>query len=127
MAIAHDRKVLITGGASSFGLDIAHELITAGAHVAIVDKSEENLSIAARELGKNSLPIRADVRIQSDLIKAVELAISSDQRPWPDRCDFFRCREERIFSNSGVLRFKIWTHRFDGVLCRRTSPVSSNR
>jgi short-subunit dehydrogenase len=74
MAIAHDRKVLITGGASGFGLDIAHELINAGAHVAIVDNSEKNLSIAARELGKNSLPIRADVRIQSDLINAVELA-----------------------------------------------------
>ena len=74
MTIAANRKALITGGASGFGLDIARELIAAGAYVALVDNSSENLAIAIKELGSRALCITADVRNQSELKDAVELA-----------------------------------------------------
>jgi len=74
MTIAKNRKVLITGGASGFGLDIAREMISAGAKVALVDKSAQNLALAIKELGSNSISIAADVRNQAELISAVERA-----------------------------------------------------
>ena len=74
MTIAANRKVLITGGASGFGLDIAREMTSAGAKVALVDKSAQNLALATKELGSNSLSITADVRNQAELIAAVEHA-----------------------------------------------------
>lgn len=76
MTIATNRKVLITGGASGFGLDIARELIGAGAKVALIDNSAQNLASAAKELGTQALTITADVRNQSELVAAVELANS---------------------------------------------------
>lgn len=76
MTIAANRKVLITGGASGFGLDIAREMTSAGAKVALVDKSAQNLALATKELGSNSLSITADVRNQAELIAAVERANS---------------------------------------------------
>ena len=85
MTIAANRKVLITGGASGFGLDIAREMISAGAKVALVDKSAQNLAQATKELGSNSLSITADVRNQAELIAAVEHASTCLQGcvgPW---------------------------------------------
>ena len=76
MTIATNRKVLITGGASGFGLDIAREMISAGAKVALVDKSAQNLALATKELGSNALSITADVRNQAELLAAVERANS---------------------------------------------------
>ena len=72
MTIATNRKVLITGGASGFGLDIAREMIAAGAKVALVDKSSENLARAVKELGPNAISFTADVRNQAEVISAVE-------------------------------------------------------
>ena len=65
MTIATNRKVLITGGASGFGLDIAREMISAGAKVALVDNSAPNLALAVKELGSNAISIEADVRNQA--------------------------------------------------------------
>lgn len=72
MTIATNRKVLITGGASGFGLDIAREMISAGAKVALVDNSASNLALAIKELGSNSISVETDVRNQAELITAVE-------------------------------------------------------
>ncbi len=74
MTIATNRKVLITGGASGLGLDIAREMISVGAKVALVDNSAPNLALAVKELGSNALSIETDVRNQADLIAAIERA-----------------------------------------------------
>jgi NADP-dependent 3-hydroxy acid dehydrogenase YdfG len=74
MTIATNRKALITGGASGFGLDIAREMIAAGAKVALVDKSARELALAVKELGPNALSIIADVRNRGELVAAVEQA-----------------------------------------------------
>lgn len=74
MTIAVDRKVVITGGASGLGLDIARKLILSGAKVALVDKSAERLKLAAAELGEGCLPLTADVRSKVEIATAIELA-----------------------------------------------------
>lgn len=70
MTISADRKVLITGGASGFGLDIARRLLAVGAQVAILDKSEKHLQSAIAELGGGCLPIVADVSIPTTVSAA---------------------------------------------------------
>lgn len=57
------RRVLITGGASGFGLAIAEALLAQRAQVAIGDIDSERLQEAARSLdgGDNLLPLELDV------------------------------------------------------------------
>lgn len=55
------RTVLITGGAGGIGAATARALISAGAHVALVDVRADRLSRLARNLGPDALPIAADV------------------------------------------------------------------
>jgi meso-butanediol dehydrogenase/(S,S)-butanediol dehydrogenase/diacetyl reductase len=71
MTIASPRKALITGGASGFGLAIAHRLRGTGADVAIVDVSTERLSRARKELGDATLALTADVRSSVALSEVV--------------------------------------------------------
>jgi meso-butanediol dehydrogenase / (S,S)-butanediol dehydrogenase / diacetyl reductase len=47
-------------------------MISAGAKVALVDKSSENLARAIKELGPNAISFTADVRYQAEVISAVE-------------------------------------------------------
>ncbi|HKZ92795.1 MAG TPA: SDR family oxidoreductase [Candidatus Limnocylindrales bacterium] len=74
MGIAPDRKALVTGGGSGFGLEIARRLVDARARVAVMDISEPGLQAAAEELGPALLPIRADVRDAGQVADAVRLA-----------------------------------------------------
>lgn len=74
MGIAAGRKVLVTGGASGFGLQIARRLVANGAQVAIVDVSPEALANASAELGEAVLPLKADVRSPQEVSGAVERA-----------------------------------------------------
>lgn len=74
MTIASDRRALITGGASGFGLQIARRLSQVGVRVAIIDKSKENLARAASDLGGGILALEADVRAPSAVQGAIEKA-----------------------------------------------------
>jgi len=74
MTIAAGRKALVTGGASGFGLDIASRLSRAGAAVALIDISEESLRAASEAL-PGSIPLRADVRVGSEVKAAVAEAV----------------------------------------------------
>ena len=64
-----DAKVLITGGSSGIGYEIAHRLITAGASVCITGRNPEKLFKAAAETGARR--IQADVSKEEDAIRAV--------------------------------------------------------
>jgi NAD(P)-dependent dehydrogenase (short-subunit alcohol dehydrogenase family) len=75
MAVAPDRKALVTGGASGFGLEIGRRLRAAGASVALVDVSEERLESVAAEF--DALPIPADVRSPASVQRAVGRACES--------------------------------------------------
>jgi meso-butanediol dehydrogenase / (S,S)-butanediol dehydrogenase / diacetyl reductase len=70
--IAPERRALVTGGASGFGLAIARGLLEHGARVAILDVSQPALDAAASELGDGVLALQADVRSQPTLRAAVE-------------------------------------------------------
>lgn len=76
MTLATGRRVLITGGASGFGLEIARRLVAAGAGVAIADRSVAALEATTDELGSDVLAIPCDVRspvlVQGAVDRAVE-------------------------------------------------------
>jgi meso-butanediol dehydrogenase/(S,S)-butanediol dehydrogenase/diacetyl reductase len=72
VTIAVDRKAVVTGGASGFGLAAAHKLRAAGARVALLDLDQAKLDSAAAAVGGGALPIAADVRSP----KAVQAAIA---------------------------------------------------
>lgn len=76
MNIAAERKALITGGASGFGLDIAQRLVDAGARVALVDVNAEQLDQASAQL-PGTVPLCADVRSPEQVSDAVERAVEA--------------------------------------------------
>ncbi len=69
-----DRIALVTGASRGLGRGMALALASAGAHVAIAARSAEELARVAAEirgLGRESLPIRADLVECRDGIRAV--------------------------------------------------------
>jgi NAD(P)-dependent dehydrogenase (short-subunit alcohol dehydrogenase family) len=71
VTVAPDRKALVTGGASGFGLEVARRLAAACSRVALLDLSPERLADAARELGNDTVAVQADVRDPGRLHVAV--------------------------------------------------------
>jgi 3-oxoacyl-[acyl-carrier protein] reductase len=68
----HEAKVLITGGSSGIGYEIAHQLKMAGAAVCITGRNPEKLFKAAAETGAER--ILADVASEEDAERAVREA-----------------------------------------------------
>ena len=73
MGIAPDRRAVVTGGASGFGLEIAGRLVAAGAQVALLDVAPALPERAAR-LGETALPITCDVRSPEAVQEAISMA-----------------------------------------------------
>src|SRR5690348_15322748 len=74
MTVANDRKAIVTGGASGFGLEISRRLCESGARVAIVDISQDHLAHATSALGPDVLPLQGDVRSTQSVREAVRAA-----------------------------------------------------
>jgi len=68
------RKVLVTGGASGIGLASARRFVAEGARVALLDRDEKALDVAARELG--AVALRADVTDEAQVRTSIEKANS---------------------------------------------------
>lgn len=77
MTIAAGRRVLITGGASGFGLEIARQLAGHGARVAIVDVSQAALAAASELLPAEALCLSADVRSPGAVRSVIEQAAAA--------------------------------------------------
>ena len=77
MTIAPNRKALVTGGASGFGLDIGRRLTAEGVEVALVDLPGERLEAARELLGGSTLAIGADVRVPTAVKAAVEETVAA--------------------------------------------------
>ncbi|MGH2525337.1 MAG: SDR family NAD(P)-dependent oxidoreductase, partial [Actinomycetota bacterium] len=69
------RRALVTGGASGIGRATAALLTDRGARVAIVDRSAEELAVAAKEIG--AVAVEADVRDESSVGRAVAEAVEA--------------------------------------------------
>ena len=76
LTIAPERKALVTGAASGFGLGVVDRLLEAGARVAMADFNEALLREEAGRRGPAVLPIVLDVRdkaaVQAGVATAVE-------------------------------------------------------
>ncbi len=67
---------LVTGGASGLGKASAKSIISSGGKVAIIDLDEEKGNNLEKEMGDNSVFIKADVSSEDDIIKAIDIAIN---------------------------------------------------
>jgi 3-oxoacyl-[acyl-carrier protein] reductase len=63
------RVALVTGGGRGIGLNVARELASAGARLAVSGRTAEQVESAARELG--GFPLIGDVSIESDVDRMV--------------------------------------------------------
>jgi NAD(P)-dependent dehydrogenase (short-subunit alcohol dehydrogenase family) len=75
LTIAPDRKALVTGAASGFGLGVVDRLLEAGARVAMADFSEGLLLDEASRRGAAVHPVVMDVRIKSSVQAGVAAAV----------------------------------------------------
>jgi NAD(P)-dependent dehydrogenase (short-subunit alcohol dehydrogenase family) len=66
------KVAVVTGGNSGIGLATAKAYAREGARVAITGRSEESLATAAKEIGSETLAIRADVTRLPEIDRAVE-------------------------------------------------------
>lgn len=64
---------IVTGAASGFGREIARRFAQEGAKVAIVDLNAEGAETVAAEIGKNAIPITADVASAEDIARTVAM------------------------------------------------------
>ena len=76
-SIAPNRKALITGGASGFGLAIAERLVRCGASVAIADIEAGKLADARTRLGTGVLAVTMDVTKRDSVTAGVQTVADS--------------------------------------------------
>ncbi|MFN2442431.1 MAG: SDR family oxidoreductase [Thermoanaerobaculia bacterium] len=62
-------RVLVTGGSSGIGLEVARDLVARGAAVAICGRDGKRLEAAAEDTG--AIPIEADVSLETDVERLV--------------------------------------------------------
>ena len=75
----NDKIAIVTGAGQGIGRAIAHRLANAGADVAILDLNQPAVETVAKELenlGREVIPIQADVSESLDVNTAVEMVIS---------------------------------------------------
>jgi NAD(P)-dependent dehydrogenase (short-subunit alcohol dehydrogenase family) len=65
------KTILVTGGGSGLGREIALQAAAQGARLALMDVRAERLTSVISELVGDSLPIRADVTVEADVVRAV--------------------------------------------------------
>lgn len=76
-----DKVVLVTGGSKGIGLACARAFIAEGAKVAIVSRSKVNLTVAARELGKDRVLALAADLVQPAAARAVAAEVEAKLGP----------------------------------------------
>ncbi len=84
---------LVTGGSSGIGLATAREFVLEGAFVYIVGRRDTELAAAAKEIGSNVVPVRADVSKIDELDRLV------------GQIQAERGRLDIVFANAGVAKY----------------------
>ncbi|KJK24360.1 oxidoreductase [Burkholderiaceae bacterium 16] len=89
-----NKTAVITGGNSGIGLATAKRFVAEGAYVFIVGRRQEELELAAAQIGRNVTAVKADVTRLEDLDRLY--AIVREQRGSIDV----------LFANSGAIEHK---------------------
>jgi NAD(P)-dependent dehydrogenase (short-subunit alcohol dehydrogenase family) len=66
------KVAIVTGGGTGIGAATARALAARGADVVIASRTMENLERVATSIGEQCLPVRADVRVEGDIVTMVE-------------------------------------------------------
>jgi len=93
-----ERTALVTGAARGIGLAIARRLAAGGARVALLDLDREAVEAAARSVGREAMPVVADVTRAAE----VETAVAQVMGRWG--------RLDILVNNAGITgrSFPIW-------------------
>jgi NADP-dependent 3-hydroxy acid dehydrogenase YdfG len=86
---------LVTGGSRGIGLATARALVRAGVRVAIVARGAEELEARAKELGKATVAVAADVSVSSEVDRAIARAR-----------DAFGAVPDLLINNAGIFNPK---------------------
>lgn len=71
MTVTSGRRALVTGAASGMGLAVSRALTKSGAKVAMLDVDGDRLRAEAAQIGSGAHPMKVDVRVASDVARAV--------------------------------------------------------
>ncbi|MBI4751333.1 MAG: glucose 1-dehydrogenase [Acidobacteria bacterium] len=93
MSRLSNKTAVITGGTTGLGFETARHFIKEGARVIITGQNEDRLAKAARELGPQAIPVRADAKSLADL----------DQLARRVREEFGKL--DILFANAGIAKF----------------------
>ena len=80
----NDASVVITGGSRGLGLELARQMVDAGAHVSLLARSADELERAKAELGGSNgsaaLAVACDVSDPADAASAIEMVLQERGR-----------------------------------------------
>lgn len=71
-----DRIALVTGASRGIGAAVARALVAAGAKVALLARSEEDIAALAKDIGDSAIAIRCDVALAEDVAAAVAKTVA---------------------------------------------------
>ena len=110
-----DKVAVVTGAASGIGLALTETFVNEGMHVVMADIDEQALTVQAQRLGESVRPVVTDVRDQTSVERAGQLAL-----------DAFGALHVAV-NNAGIVNGRdSWELSLeDGIACSiRTSGVS---
>src|SRR5262245_23162575 len=74
MSVLRGRSIVVTGASSGIGAAAVRALAREGARVVVGARRLDRLDALARELGGDVVPVRADMRVEADVVRLVATA-----------------------------------------------------
>ena len=71
-----DKVAIVTGAASGFGAEIAHQYVLEGAKVAVADINAAGAKAVADAIGENAIAVTCDVTKRADIDALVAATVA---------------------------------------------------